>query len=60
MLVSLSQNRLSIGISDNLATVLLGGTRTISQVSSTNPALNGASMHAKATGQFGLRDTSLM
>jgi hypothetical protein len=60
MLLSLSQNRLSIGIGDNLAAVLLGGTRAVSQVSAANPALNSASMHAKAARQFSLRGTLLV
>jgi hypothetical protein len=60
ILVSLSQNRLSIGISDTLATVLLGGTRAISRVSSANPALNGASMHTKTARQCSLRGALLV
>src|SRR5262245_28021252 len=45
---------LTIGIGHDLAAVLLGRRRAISAVSSANPALNGASMHAKAASQFGL------
>lgn len=60
MRAPLGKNCLSIRITNNQATVLLGSARAVSGVSSANPALNSASMHAKTTSQFSLGGTLLV